>query len=608
MSRKSTSLAPPAGSSLPPLGGALLAVTVAVVACTPPRVPFDPTDPARGPGRLVEPRAVSPGDFAGPGDVDPAPAPRTPPGDGPLPACDAACRAHCDALGLSNPLDAAVCPTLWGVGRDTLPIVPEQACRRLWADFLGRFPSRDEARAKCEGRPWGEVVRALIADPAFVAQSQRRWADELLYNNQVVSVERLYDMDRLVGLLYRGELAYDEFAAVVSAHPVLTRRYATAGDRAEKAFHLFLGRPPFENERSDLARLYGLWENGYHDHAALGMRLPDAVIRYRCTGERGQPDEGTRGECTSVLWGHNELILTPDIRAQDGRMWSGLLRSEEWERLQAPGRVLARGERAFWEHAANQTLRLLLGYDLGTQVPAALENLVEYFLRYGGDIRALHYAVATSQIYLQSALGETPAPQRWAVGPLKQAEVETWIDTISTTTGYELSRCDHRLPQPEAFLREGAFGGHALVEASAWELAEGGDGVVANYRDLARTLGGCPENEIGGRFKTISILTTATQQGFVGKVCNPGSGKERAAPVAALLPPGLEARTALTPEHAAAIFDHQVGLFFGRAASEEELADARGSAGACTPAPCTAESFARPVCYALLSSGEVLFY
>ena len=66
-------------------------------------------------------------------------------------------------------------------------------------------------------------------------------------------------MDRLVEKLYRGKVAYDLFAAVVSAHPVLTRRHADPGDKAEALFRLFLGRPPFEHERADMSRLYGLW-------------------------------------------------------------------------------------------------------------------------------------------------------------------------------------------------------------------------------------------------------------------------------------------------------------------------------------------------------------
>ena len=61
-----------------------------------------------------------------------------------------------------------------------------------------------------------------------------------------VNFERAYDMDELVGKAYRGRVAWDQFAAVTSAHPVLMRRLDTPGDRAEYVFRLFLGRPPYE--------------------------------------------------------------------------------------------------------------------------------------------------------------------------------------------------------------------------------------------------------------------------------------------------------------------------------------------------------------------------
>jgi hypothetical protein len=132
--------------------------------------------------------------------------------------------------------------------------------------------------------------------------------------------------------------------------------------------------------------------------------------------------------------------------------------------------------------------------------------------------------------------------------------------------------------------------------------------VVADYRNLARTLGGCPENTVGGRFKTISILTTATQEGFVRKVCNPAMGQGAGAAIAKLLPDGVDPKRALDADLAMQIVDHQIGLFYGRDPTADEQKDAAQSADACSPKPCTAETFARPLCYAVLSSGEMLFY
>ncbi len=569
---------------------------------------FDATDPARGPGQLVGGDGpLNEGVFPGGDDALPAPRSVALPDDALPPDCDGECQAFCASQALDNPVNRGLCSSLWGVGLQPRPVVPREACRRLFVDLVGRFPTDAEAAATCDGRSFGEVARQLIDSDDFVHVNQRRWADALLYNNQAVSIERIYDMDELVGKVYRGLVPYDQLAAVVSAHPVLTRRYATSGDRVEALFRLFLGRPPFADERSDMARLYTLWDNGYYDHPVLGMRLPDGVIRYRCIGDDGKPHPITRGECTSVLWGYNELILEPDLRASDGQMWSGLLRPEEWERLQLPGRILA-GQLAFWEHAADEALNLYLGYDLGALVPEVRDALVRYLLEMNGDVRALHYAVVTSAAYLQSSTGATDRDYRWTVGPLKQVDAEPWIDSVKATTGFALSRCDHRLSQPDTVMNTGTLSTLALVQASDWELDDRGR-IVGDYRDLASTLGGCPSNEASGRFKTVSILTTATQEAFVAEVCNPGLSKDRpGADVARLLPPGMNPSLQLTRDVAAEVTTWQMAQFFARAPTKAELDEVREAADQCAPKPCTAEAFARPMCFVLLSSAEMLFY
>lgn len=533
--------------------------------------------------------------------------------------CDQACQDYCSGLDatLTNPVDRGLCRSLWGVGLDTQPVDVTEACRRLYVDMVGRYPTRAEAEQTCGNRPWGEVVSELIAKPEFVFVNQRLWADALLYNNEAVSVERIYDMDALVGKLYRGLVSYDEFAAVVSAHPVLTRRYDTAGDRAEALFSLFLHRPPFENERADMARMYALWDNGYYDHPTLNMRLPDSSIRYRCVTASGAVDESTKGECTSILWGFNELILTPDIRASVGdrgerSMWSGLLKPAEWQQLQVPGKVISQ-RIGFWEAAVDRVIERYLGYDLAGQVPEVRQALVEHLIAHNGDIRATHFALATSLPYLQSSVLPVAADQvvnnvRWSYGPLKQVMVEPWIDSIKNSTGVDLAQCDHRISRPDQFLEASrSVAAVSVIQNSRWQLTT--DGVREDYSRLARNLGGCPDNQVGGRFTAVSILATAAQENFVYNVCNPKQDPAvRAADISRLLPPDVAADRVLEADVAAQIADHQVGLFFSRAANEAELAEARQAASECSPKPCSAEDLARPLCFALLSSSEQLFY
>lgn len=570
---------------------------------------FDFDDPARGPGDLVgNGGKVSDGAFFGGDDSLPEPriVSQTPDGTA-LPDCGPQCTAYCDALQLSNPVNRGLCKSLWGVGLAHQPVVKVEACRRLHVDLIGRLPTREDVISTCDGKNWGEVAVSLINSPEFVKINQRRWADRLLYDTQAVSVERIYDMDNLVGKLYRGLIAYDQFAAIVSAHPVLTRRFDTPEDRADALFWIFLGRPPLGPEHADMARLYTLWYNDYYDHPELGMRLPDAHIRYRCIDEAGNPDPGTRAECTSILYGQNELILKPDIRARrndrgERTMWSGVIKADEWEKLQTPGRLVA-GMPTFWEKVVDDVLMQYLDYDLGNLVPTVRDELVRYILAFNGDIRALHFAVVTSVVYLQSMTQESQTDYRWGYGPMRQIDAESWIDSIKHMTSYDLSTCDHRLTRPQDFMQADTIAGLALIERSDWMLR--GDGVDYGYRDVARGLGGCPDNSVGGRFKIISILTTAQQLNFVNTVCDAGFEGGGVA-VENLLPTDINGNSALTQEMGEKIFSHQTSQFLGRLPTDEEKSMARESAQMCSG--CNAGQFARPTCFAILSSAEMLFY
>ena len=176
-------------------------------------------------------------------------------------------------------------------------------------------------------------------------------------------------------------------------------------------------------------------------------------------------------------------------------------------------------------------------------------------------------------------------------------------------TGFPLSTCDHRIPNAEDLLSDEMGGwAYALVDGSRWDIDDDRE-LVTDYRDIARTLGGCPGNEISGRFTTVSILNTAVQEAVVGSVCDPLlSAQSPGADVATLLPEGMEPRKALDAAVAESVLSHQTELFLGRPPTLEELEQARLGAEQCAPKPCDAEDFARPVCFALLSSSEMLFY
>lgn len=588
----------------------MVSALVVVAGCERNTESFDAADPAMGPATLLDiSGTVSDGQFPGGDEPDVEARDVVQPEDGTLPDCGADCVSFCRDQGFENPVHQGLCPSLWGVGLAPQPVDRDEACRRLHVDTKGRFPTREELVGFCDDRPWGEIVSELIDSDEFVLLNQRKWADRLLYNTRALSVERIYDMDKAVGMLYRGEIAYDHFAAIVSAHPVLTRRHDTSGDRAEALFQLFLGRPPLGHERSDFARLYALWHNGYYDHPQLDMRLSDSFIEYRCVDDEGNVDPESRGECTSILYGYNELILSPDIRAdrESGRMWSGLLTLEEWEKLQLPGRLLAQQD-TFWEHAVDDILEQYLDYNLAKEVPEVRQEVVEHILAHNGDIRAAHHAVLSSVAYLQSARGDTTTDHRWTYGPLKQVHAEMWIDTMDEVLDLEMPRCDRRISNPDDFLRDATISSINLVENSRWELNDDGTNIRNQYSQLARNLGGCQVNDVSGRFRIVSILTTSRQLNFVDDVCNPGMEADRGAALSKLLPAGIEADRAVTPELAEEIVIHQIEQFYGRPPSDDEIEEAREHGQSCELDVCRASEFARPACFAVLSSSEMLFY
>lgn len=566
---------------------------------------FDPADPARGPGGMVG-NGEKLNDDPFPGGDDPAPAPNP---DGTLgDICDLGCESYCDSLALENPINKGICTKLWGLGIPHNPIDNKEACRRMYADMLGRFPTPGEINKYCTDSTWGNLAWKLLNTEEYLLVQRRKWSDRLLYNNRAVSIERIYDMDDLAAKTYDGYVPWDQFAAVTLSHPVFVRRHDTAGDRSEAAFKLFLGRPPYERERADHASLYRLWENLYWEHPHLGT-LPDSVINFKCVDQDGLPQPTLAGECTSVLWGYNPLVLTPDPSRlqEDGNMWSGRLTASEWEKLQLPGKILARQE-AFWEFAADNAMEQYFGYDLGTLAPKVRLEMVKFLLEFDGDIRSLHYAIVTSIPYLQSSRGGPDDDSKWTDGPLKQAQPEVWLDSLEVFLGDRLGTCDHRMPHPEDYLDADVATpwSVSMVRQSRWTLDDS-DALVTDYRNIAQTLGGCPTNEAVGRFTTVSVLNTALQESYIAKRCGMFDSPD-ATDISTLLPQGITPTKALSGEVAQDIVTKQTRLFLGREPTGEELTRAATFSDSCAPKPCTAEDFARPVCFAIASSAEGLFY
>jgi hypothetical protein len=165
------------------------------------------------------------------------------------------------------------------------------------------------------------------------------------------------------------------------------------------------------------------------------------------------------------------------------------------------------------------------------------------------------------------------------------------------------------LPEANQLLEDSPIG-YEVIAASRWTLDEEADEmrVDGRYASFAQTLGGCPDNQVSGRFKAVSILNTATQEAFVAELCNPSMKGRAGVEVSELLPKDVSKNEALSEDMAEKIAEYQIRKFFSRTSAGPEREMARSAVQQCEPAPCNAETFSRVMCYALLSSSEMLFY
>ena len=477
--------------------------------------------------------------------------------------------------------------------------------------MIGRYPRQDELDSVCQ-ETTENIVYSLLNDDSFVAHQQRRYGDTFLYNTQVTSVERIYDLDLLVKKFHLGLVPVDQFAAVAASHPGYLRRFNSPQDIAGAVFNLFMGRPAFEFEKADLARLYHPWVAGYVDHIALNMRLPDSFLHFGCNADPTL--------CTSSLFsGDQQLDLKQDWRAEntefwgDPVLWTGILSPDEWHLLQLPGRLLTE-EPVFWEAFVDGVISHYFDYPLGQVLPAVRERLIEYLFTYNGDVRALHFAIATSALYLQSHKGQTATQHRFTYGPMKQAPARVWLDTFSNNLDIPLGGCDHRLTRPNDFISGGSLSAYRLLKNSDWPIRDSG-GIDKRYSEIAQSMGGCAENETSGSFNIISVLSTSAQANLLSEMCRPNpensenqSGWPAMLDASTLLPITIDPNSALTSANARTIHQTLSQKFLSRNTLASEFPSLDSLTNSCRSANCTAEEFSRVICYSHLTSSEFLFY
>src|SRR5262249_45188076 len=140
-----------------------------------------------------------------------------------------------------NAVNAIVLPMLAGEGAPPRPASDAELCRRYAIDLVGAAPSWSEYRDHCQGRSAAEMVDYFMSQPGYVQQGQRLWADTLQLDNRLAWYRYIIDLDVIVGQLYRGELAYPDFATIAVTHPAFVSKFAGENVVAY-AFLAFLGR------------------------------------------------------------------------------------------------------------------------------------------------------------------------------------------------------------------------------------------------------------------------------------------------------------------------------------------------------------------------------
>ncbi len=529
--------------------------------------------------------------------------------DGGLPPIDP---DICPQLTFDNVVDEASCPEVQGRGIEPAIADDIELCRRLFLDLTGAAPTADEFASTCEGRSTGEIVDELMATDAYLLTGHRVWADKLRMTSTITYFEYVEQLDLLVDQMLRGEITYPEFGIQVATHPGYAGRF-DGQDLVGYNFLAMLGRDAAPHERLDLQGLWFMWEERFvemHPTYYFGYS-PVVVNTITC--------EYMPWQCHSELWGHHSVIipwLVPDNYDYEGPNVLPVedLTDEQWEELRKPGELLVQ-QPSFYEAAVDDALLRYLGYKAGVEIPLVRQVLVD-MLAQSGDLRQIEREIITSQLYRMASeypdpegtLEEDGSPDFWH-GPMKQMSAELWLDSIEKLTALELGSCDHRFPEVLA----GAPTPDAPYELYVWHPnAYPKDPNPAwpaeankpdyTYRDLARSLGGCPDQESQLRFTGTGVMISLSQSTIAQAVCS------QVAADSPMVLPGLvpEDNQPATYE---AIADHVHEAITLRPIPDELDEDVADLVAGCQgDAECNAGLLSFHLCSALVGSGDFLFY
>jgi uncharacterized protein DUF1549 len=506
--------------------------------------------------------------------------------------------AACGKSAPQNVVDAIVVPMLHHDGITARLASDAELCRRYAIDLGGVAPSWEDYLAHCKGKTPAQIVDWYMAQPNYVGANQRLWADAFQYDDRTVWYTYLQDLDAQVGKLYRGELAYADFAAIAVGHPAFVGNFVGENVVAY-AYQAFLGRDALPEERQDMLALFRMWRvRGNYDPTIGQFRYNACTVDTQCaTGQTCSPAPTGTGKVCTTTNNYRELYLDP--RACAGALGAvdctsslhnasaviaatqpialGDLTPDQWNVARTPGRVIA-AEPYFYEAAVDTMMKKYLGWwHLGIELPGyeipAVRQALAQLLSTKGDIRAMERELLTSVLYTMPADNSGSDKVLWHYGPTKQMIAEAWLDSVGKFTGVPMGSCDWRYP----------------LQSLRWIPANliPPKGALANfdYQATARTMGGCPDQKTQSRYTDVGVLYAMEQRSLLAAACSDKTATKIG---------GAASANALVQGAYRQAFTWD--------AASDELAAVAGTL------PAADSATAQQLCQAMLRSSQFLFY
>lgn len=529
-----------------------------------------------------------------------------------------------------NPIDALLAAKFEAEGITPVAASNAELCRRLSGDLLGHFVTKEETSDECSGRTATQIARRFQSRDEYLLISERRWRDRLLTNDIEGDWRDLKEVYGFVDDLHRGDMRYDDFVLMVSAHPGFMGRLFTPEEKASLAIRAFLGRTATGAEAADFASLYRLWLPVFTEDPDFYyiFRVEGGVVPFLC-----EP----LTSCSSDLLGGGLLDTSvfstsdPNYEILNGGIGGyryASLTAAQLSAVQEPGRVLIR-QPALYEAAADEILNRLLDWSDGGRFPREpgivlpeVRELLADYLEETGDYPAAERLVLGSWLYRQAAditpdgYGDdpvAPVPPIYQHGPVKSAIAETWIDSARALTFDLNGTCDPRytdgfpyfvmldaLNDPDfPELTEAQIGADVQLLYEMMEDRRGWDETGGDfypfgipdftYDYVANLIGGCPGFD-GERQAQTGLSYAFTQETLAELLCQ-------------YAPEGQG-----TDTEVADILEFQMGLTFGRNPTSAEIADFETAAATCVGEECTPAGMRNQVCVGLLGAMPMIFY